>query len=92
MHANSNSEPGAPLFVQDPRWEIPRELAACKALAFKQLEAFAGILHRRAAPGRLDHTQDVPHAVRRLRCPTGLIIGQEMRQHQAAPSAKESLK
>ena len=38
MHANSNSEPEAPVLCKTRALEIPRELAACKALAFKQLE------------------------------------------------------
>ena len=50
-----------------------------KALAFQQLELLQGVLHRRAAPERLDHTQDDPHAVRRLRDRPWLVIGEEMR-------------
>ena len=41
-------------------------------------------LHRRAAPERFDHSQDDPHAVRRLRHRAWLIIRKEMRPLQHA--------
>ena len=55
--------------------------SVCKT-PLKQLEAFADILHRRAAPGRFIHTKDDPHAVRRLRHRPWPNFGQEMRPLQ----------
>ena len=46
MHAGSNSEPEPPRFALDPRWEIPRELAACtgKALGIPNPLGYAATL------------------------------------------------
>ncbi len=49
--------------------------SGCKALAFLAWELFQAFLHRRAAPERLDHIQDDPHAVCRLRHRAWLILG-----------------
>ena len=59
------------------------QLAACKTLALAKRPR-SGFWHRRAAPERPDHTQDDPHALRRLRHRAWAILGQEMRPLQHA--------